>query len=195
MFTYREVKLYLAGKRKKVRDLPRLISYMKSNGSIRAIRKGAYTFNNDIMVTGFAYGPFYYGLLSALTARELWTQNARPDIMTIRKVRSSRSYVFGGKTDVIFVHHIPAKYFFGFDTINYGKLKIPVSNPDKTLIDLFYYKARLAPQNYSGLLKAISGKRLREYLKLYDKHTAKAVLNFIKKYKPLADSGKLENPY
>ena len=195
VFTYRDVKLYLNSNRIDTKDLPRLISYMKSRRTIRTIRKGAYTLNNNVMVAGFAYSPFYYGLLSALTIRELWTQNSRPDIMTIKVVRNSRSYVFGSKEDIVFVHHIPMRYFFGYDIVEYGKLKVPVSNPEKTLIDLFYYKVKLAIQNYSGLLRAVNRKRLREYLKVYDKRTAKRVLNFVKEYKPAADAGKLENPY
>lgn len=195
VFTYRDVKLYIANSRRSVKNIPRLLSYMKSTGLISSIRKGVYTFNNDIMVAGFAYSPFYYGLLSALTIRELWTQNSKPEIMTIRKVRNSKSYAFGEKNDIIFLHHVPVKYFFGFDTVNYGKLKVPVSNPEKTLIDLFYYKIKLPIQNYSGLLRVINKKKLDEYLKMYNKRTAKAVLSFVKSYKAYADSGKLESPY
>jgi hypothetical protein len=195
VFTYRDVKLYIEGGRRSVKNLPRLISYMKSTGAISSIRKGAYTFNKDIMVTGFAYSPFYYGLLSALTIRELWTQNSKPEIMTLRKVRNSRSYVFEEKNNIVFLHHVPVKYFFGFDTVNYGKLKVPVSNPEKTLIDLFYYKVKLPIQNYSGLLRAVNRKKSEEYLKMYNKRIAKTVLNFVEKYKAKADSGRLESPY
>jgi len=195
VFTYRDVKLYIEGNRRSVKNLPRLISYMKSTGVISSIRKGAYTFNKDIMVAGFAYSPFYYGLLSALTIRELWTQNSKPEIMTLRKVRNSKSYVFEEKNNIVFLHHVPVKYFFGFDTVNYGKLKVPVSNPEKTLIDLFHYKVKLPIQNYSGLLRAVNKKRLDEYLKMYNKRIAETVLNFVKKYKAKADSGRLESPY
>jgi predicted transcriptional regulator of viral defense system len=195
VFTHRDVKLYLEGKRISTRGLSRLISYMKSNGTLYTIKNGAYTLSRDVMNAGFAYSPFYYGLLSALTARELWTQNSRPEIITLRKVRSSKVNIFGNKDDIIFVHHVPVKYFFGFDIINYGRLKIPVSDPEKTLIDLFYYKVKLPIQNYSGLLMAINRKKLMEYLKRYDKRTATSVLKFIKRYKTIADSGKLENPY
>ncbi|MCL4372651.1 hypothetical protein M1384_01145 [Candidatus Parvarchaeota archaeon] len=87
MFTHRDLKLYFKNKKLKPANLTRIIAYMKSNRKLYTIRKGVYTFRKDIMVAGFAYSPFYYGLLSALTIRELWTQNSRPDIVTIRKVR------------------------------------------------------------------------------------------------------------
>ncbi len=194
VFTYRDAELYLSGKGYKPRNLVRLLAYMKGIGKLHEVRKGAYTLSNDTMVAGFAYSPFYYGLLSALTIRGLWTQNSKPEIITVRKVRRSKVQVFGGR-DTVFLHHIPAKYFFGFDILDYGKLRLPVADPEKTLIDLFYYKTKLAMQNYSGLLKAISMKKLQEYLKAYDRRTAEVVKRFAKKYKSLADSGKMESPY
>lgn len=195
VFTHRDLILYFSGKKLRPANLTRLISYMKSSGKLYTLTKGVYTFKKDDMVSGFSYTPFYYGLLSALTIRDLWTQNSRPDIITVKKIRSSNIYIFGDREDRIFVHHIPAKYFFGFDIIRYGTLKMPVSDPEKTLIDMFYYKIRLPIQNYSGLLRAVKRKKVYEYLRAYDKHTATAVLNFLKNYKGLADSGRLESPY
>jgi len=194
VFTYRDVRLYL-GPAYSPGNLARILSYMKSSGAIYSPRKGVYTFRNDDMVSGFAYSPFYYGLLSALHIRELWTQSSRPEIITMKKVRTSKTHVFGSAERTIFVHHIPARYFFGFDILTYGKMKLPVSDPEKTLIDLFYYKVRLPIQDYGGLLKAVRMKKLSTYLKVYDNHTSVAVLAFARKYKKAADSGKLSNPY
>jgi hypothetical protein len=195
VFTYRDVKTYFKVKKGSKGNMARLLSYMKSTGKIQTIRSGVYTFNKDDMVSGFAYAPFYYGLLSALTIRELWTQNSKPDIITIKKPRGTRKSIFNDPENIIFLHHIPVKYFFGFDVMKYGKLMLPVSDPEKTIIDLFYYRTRLAIQNYDGLLRAIRRVKLAKYLEKYDKHTATAVMNFVKKYKTLADAGKLENPY
>jgi hypothetical protein len=195
VFTHRDIKLYFKNKKLKTTNLTRIIAYMKRSGKLYAIKKGAYTFKNDSMVVGFAYSPFYYGLLSALTIRELWTQNSRPDIITIKNVRVSSRYIFGDMKETIFVHHIPAKYFFGFDIVKYGTLEVPVSDPEKTLIDLFYYKVKLPLQDYNELLKRINKKKLRKYLERYDKHTTIVVLNFIKRYKKSADTGKLGDPY
>ena len=195
VFTYRDVELYLKGKGKRTGNLPRTISYLKSSGRLYTIRKGSYTLKRDSAVAGFAFTPFYYGLLSALTIRDLWTQDSRPEILTLRKVRNSRMHIFGDPKNTIFVHHVPAKYFFGFEVIGYAGLKVPVSDPEKTLIDLFYYKVRLSIQDYGGLLKAIDRRKLAEYLKFYDKHTSVSVTNFIKRYKHQADSGEMQSPY
>ncbi len=194
VFTYRDVKLYLGAAHSQA-NLVRILSYMKSNGMIYSPRKGIYTFKNDDMVSGFSYSPFYYGLLSALSIRELWTQNSRPDIITMRKVRTSKTHVFGSTERTIFVHHIPAKYFFGFDIMKYGGMNMPVSDPEKTLIDLFYYRIRLPIQNYARLLRAVHMKKLRAYLKAYDSRTYAVVAAFAKKHKKDADSGKSDSPY
>ena len=195
VFTSRDIMLYLRRGGRKPGNLTRLISYMKSSGKLYAVKKGVYSFRKDNMLSGFAYSPFYYGLLSAMTVREMWTQHSRPEIMTVRKVRKSRTHIFGDEGDVVFIHHIPPKYFFGYDIVKYGQLKIPVSDPEKTLIDMFYYRVKLPLQDYSGLLKAVNYRKVRKYLRAYGRRTSTLVLGFLKEYKPLADSGKLESPY
>jgi len=191
VFTYRDLSLYF----RKGRNMARIISYMKNTGKVHTVTKGVYTFNKDDGVSGFAYRPFYYGLLSALTIRELWTQNSRPDIMTMKRVRSSQTSVFGDKNDIVFLHHITAKYFFGFDLIKHGRFVVPVSDPEKTLIDLIYYKTTLAMKDYDGLLNAVDRRKLGVYLKRYDRRTADKVMGFVGKYRRIAVSGKLRSPY
>lgn len=191
VFTMRDVEIALPGRSKA--SLRQALSHMVSSGRLYRVRSGRYSFTRDSVVSGFAFRPFYYGLLSALTYRDLWDQLSRPEIITTGTVKSTRATVFGEM--VVGVHHIPKKYMFGFTNVQYGGLSIPVSDPEKTLIDLFYYRKRLAIQEYGGLLKAVDADRVREYLKAYDGHTRTAVNNFLSRYKPIADSGGLESPY
>ena len=194
VFTYRDVRLSF-NRTVKDANIFRAISYLKSTGRLFAIAKGRYTFNKDSAITGFAFAPFYYGLLYAMSIRELWTQNTVPEIVTLRAVRKGKAHAFGKQGSTISLHHSTPKHFFGFETIKYGKLSLPVSDPEKTLIDLFYYKVRLPIQRYSGLLRAINAAKLGRYLKEYDNHTRSAVSNFMGKYKGPADEGRLESEY
>ncbi len=194
-FSYRDVYTYFNIAPSKRANLTRILSHLKSSGKIFTVAKGIYTTHRNDVVCGFAFKPFYYGLLYALTIRELWSQNARPDIITLRNVRSSEISIFNDKKDVVSIHHSPVKYFFGFDILDYSGLKVSVSDPEKTLIDLFYYKTRLPIQEYSGLLKAVNRNKIEDYLKNYDKHTIATVNNFLNRYKTKADKGKLENQY
>lgn len=195
VFTYRDIKLYFSRRKVKDANLTRLLSHMKSSNKLYTLRKGVYTFRKDDTVSGFSYSPFYYGLLSAMTIRDFWTQNSRPDILTIKKIRNSSTYIFDDKDDRIFVHHIPARYFFGFDIVKYGSFKVPVSDAEKTLIDLFYYRVKLPIQEYSELLRAIRRKKLMAYLKPYNRRMRVTVINFVRKYKAHADAGELQSPY
>jgi predicted RNA-binding protein len=88
---------------------------------------------------------------------------------------------------------MPKKYYFGFEDVKYGNTVVPVSNLEKTLIDLFYYRRRLSLRDYSDILKIVKIRVLATYLKRYDGRTRKVVLAFVGRYKPLADSGKLGN--
>jgi predicted transcriptional regulator of viral defense system len=195
VFTYRDVELFLKGKTHVGTHVARSLSYLKSRGRIFTVKKGFYATVKDSSVSGFAHSPFYYGLLFALTIRGMWTQHSKPEIMTVGRIRSSKEAIFGDKTNVVFLHHVPIKYFFGFDAVKHGNFTVPVSDPEKTLIDLFYYRKRLSIQNYSGLLMAVNVSKLNRYLKRYDSHTIAVVKNFIKKHKHSADSKKLESPY
>ncbi len=192
VFSIAEARRQLGRTRSK--NLSRILSYMKANGMIYSLGHGTYTFNRNLNVSGFAYSPFYYGLMFAMTIRELWDQNSRPDILTPRKVRISNIKVFNGEESV-FVHHVPIKLFFGFDMVKYGGIKVPVSDPEKTLIDLFYYRVKLSTGDYGGILKAVSYDKLNKYLKFYDVRLASTVMKFAKRYKPAADSGRLSDPY
>ena len=193
VFTNRDVRLFL-GRKAKAANVARLLSHMKRAGRIHQVVRGVYSATVDERVSGFAFQPFYYGTLYALTLRELWTQNSRPEIITLKKIRKSGILIFGGKVGVK-LHHLTPKRFFGFDILVVGGMQVPVSDPEKTLIDLFFYKIRLPIQDYSGLLKAVDRRKLASYLKAYDGHTRVAVENFVRKYKRAADAGKLESPY
>lgn len=189
-FKYRDVKIYFNNKK----NIARTLSYLKSSGKVHCIVKGVYTTKNDLAVTGFAFEPFYYGLLYALTIKELWTQMAKPEAITLKRVKKTNVKIFNN-SDTIILHHSKPKYFFGFDIIKYNGINIPVSTPEKTLIDLFFYQKKLPIQEYDGLLKSINTKKLNQYLKKYDNHTKTTVTNFIKKNIKQAKKGKLENPY
>ena len=164
------------------------------DGRLHRVAKGVFSLRDNAEYAGFAFSPFYYGGLSALMIRDLIDDQVKLEIMTTKAVRKSHMALFDGSVEVI-MHHISSARYFGFDMVAYGGIEVPVSNPEKTLIDLFYYGIRLSIQDYSELLRTVSRETVRGYLKAYDKHTATAVLNFIKKYKGLADSGRLRNLY
>lgn len=169
------------------------LSRMAKSARLYRVSKGVFSFTKSAEVAGFAYAPFYYGGLSALMIRDLIDDQVRMEVMTTRAVRRNSSTAFGEIE--ILLHHLSREHYFGFDEVVYGNYAVPVSNPEKTLIDLFHYKIRLPLQEYGRLLRAVDAKKLDRYLRAYGSRTSTAVLSFFKRYKPLADAGRLSSPY
>ncbi len=156
--------------------LKRLINYMIKRKEITRIRKGVYTLHDDIMVTGFAFRPFYYGLENALTIRKLWEQGTNPVILTIENVRDGqRKFRNGNYT----VQSINMKMFFGYNFVAYYDFWIPVSDCEKTLIDFLYYRDAVPKEAEENLLRAINRTKLKGYLKPYSDSFKKTVQAYI----------------
>ncbi len=194
-FTFNDVRMVLNG-RQMISDktIQVTLSRMAKSKKLYKITKGVFSLQKRDEIAGFAFSPFYYGGLAALMIRDILDDQVKMEIMTTRRVKRSAVKIYGGGSMVI-AHHIPKKYYFGFEDLKYGDLIVPVSDPEKTLIDLFYYRKRLSMQNYAELLKHIKVGTLKKYLKAYDRRTARIVTNFIKKHGKAARSGKLSSPY
>ncbi len=164
VMTLREMKTTLKLKGIKLSYLKRLINYLIKKNEIIRITKGVYTFHDEITVVGFAFRPFYYGIENALTIKGLWEQGTTPIVITPRNVRQGvRKFGTGNYS----IFKIKKQFFFGFELIKYYDFWIPVSDYEKTLIDLIYYKRHIRDDVLKELKKKIDRKKLMEYLKVY----------------------------
>jgi len=179
-FSKRDLSILLKNKEISDQYLQKLISNLLKKEEIIRITRGKYTFSKDIVVSGFSYFPFYYGLQEALSFRNLWEQETNPVIITINKVRSGIKSSFNNGNIVL--HRINRKYFFGFDFINYYGIQIPVSDIEKTLIDFIYYKeeSSLSKEVIGDINRKINKKKLKEYLQKYPFYFKKKVFSFLK---------------
>ncbi len=138
-----------------------LIQNLLKSGRIYKITRGAYTFYDEVQYVGFAFPPFYYGLEDALSLRGLWEQETNPVIITPRKVRNgirqfdSRNYL---------VRRIKRDMFFGYTLLKYEQFYIPVSNIEKTLIDLVYFDIRIPDEIISTMIKKMNRETFNSYL-------------------------------
>lgn len=161
--------------------LLRILNYLSRRGEITRVGRGVYTFHDDITVVGFAYEPFYYGLENALTLRKFWDQNTNPIVVTWRDVRRGvRRFGDGSYT----VKHLDKRLFFGHELVRYYDLWIPVSDAEKTLIDLVYFRHQISEDALALLRKSIDRKKLDAYLKRYSRIVRKRVLEIARKPKP-----------
>ena len=157
-----------------------LIQNMLKSGRIYKITKGAYTFYDEVQYAGFAFYPFYYGLEDALSLRGLWEQETNPVIITPRKVRNgirqfdSRNYL---------VRRIDRKMFFGYTMLEYGQFYIPVSDMEKTLIDLVYFNVRVPDEVISAMIENLNQETFSSYLTEVPKYQSNRMRNIVHKKK------------
>jgi len=64
---------------------------------------------------------------------------------------------------------IKKEYFFGYKLIQYNGFWVPVSDLEKTLIDMIYFKIGIRNELKPSILKALDRKKLKGYLEHYNK--------------------------
>ncbi len=126
------------------------------------IGRGMYTLIDDEAVAGFAFRPFYYGMEYAMSLRGLWTQMANPVIITESSAVPGSRLSNGRR---VLVRRISKNMFFGYSFVSRSGLFIPVSEPEKILIDFIYYRRSLSREDIARLLKASDMNKLEEYAK------------------------------
>ncbi len=153
-----------------------VINNLIKSGRIYRITRGHYSFFDEVQFTGFAYKPFYYGLQDALSLLDLWEQETNPVIITPRKVRNG-TRVFNDRNYV--VRRIDRKMFFGYSLIKYGDFYIPVSDSEKTLIDMTYYHEYIPEETKLALIDSIKPQIFHEYCSRLSPILKKRVLSVI----------------
>jgi predicted transcriptional regulator of viral defense system len=139
----------------------RFIQNMRVGNRIFKLAKGMYTTQNNSEVIGFAFSPFYYGLTYALSYYNVWEERANPAIVTTKIVRSGTRKAMGIN---ISVFRIPKTMFFGYNMIKGEAVYYPISDPEKTFIDLVYFGISLREDTLNRLVARLDRKKLREYL-------------------------------
>ena len=137
-----------------------MLHKMVQSKKVLRIGKGIYTLQRKEAVVGYALRPFYYGLEYALTIRKIWTQQSVPVIITKTKGNPGIRELMGIK---VIVHRIDPERFFGFEYLNYDGIFVPVSDPEKTLLDFTYYKIKLYPNTLTELRNRIDESKLKDY--------------------------------
>jgi len=124
------------------------------------IKNGFFTFLRNEAVYGFAFRPFYYGIEYALSIRRIWTQQANPVIITRSKVNPGVRVING--TNII-IRRINPDAFFGFEYLNHMGVFIPVSRPEKILLDIVYYGINIDKITLNNLVENVNFDTLHEY--------------------------------
>ena len=157
-----------------------LVQNLLKSNRIHKITRGAYSFYDEVQYAGFAFQPFYYGLEDALSLRGLWEQETNPVIVTPRKVRTgvrqfeSRNYI---------VRHIKRDMFFGYSLLLYDQFYIPVSDIEKTLIDIVYFGIRVPDETLVTIIRRLNRDTFNTYLAEIPENLSKRIRKVANKKK------------
>ncbi len=151
--------------KKKVKQYDKqLIRNLISKDQIKRLTKGFYTMHEDPSLAVFCVKPAYLGLQDALSIHNLWEQETIPIIITSRRVRQGIRKILGAN---VLIRRISKKYLFGFEYIKQGDFYYPVSDIEKTFIDMIYFKQKISEDLLKNFKKSVNEKKLRGYLKVY----------------------------
>jgi len=171
-FTIRDARIFLKEKKISNKYLHFLIHSLLKKGMLKRLSRGVYTFKNDIIVAGFAFKPFYYGLQQALSLHNLWQQATNPVIITTKKARSGVRKIM--ESNVV-VKRIKPSMFYGFEQVKHFEHWVPVSTIEKTIIDFAYFKQKLPQEAKKQALKKANSKKMQELLKKAPKWVKKRI--------------------
>lgn len=176
-FSIKDAELFLMQKGTS-KDYARLMLYnLERKGEIKRLKRGYYSFDDNLDMAGFIFEPFYYGLQEALSLQGLWGQGTNPVIITTRKVRTGVRSILGRN---VLVRHIQRKMFFGYEPKRVENRFMPVSDVEKTLIDFVYFKLALPDDVLREIIKKLDKNKLGNYLKKTNKYTRDRVDRLLK---------------
>ena len=160
-FSVRDAELFLRAYGADKNYVRLMLHQMEKRGEIKRLKRGYYSFSDNLDTVGFIFEPFYYGLQEALSMHGLWGQQTNPVIITTRKVRTGLRSILGKN---VLVRHINKKMFFGYEFKIVGNAFLPVSEIEKTLIDFAYFKLAMPDYALRELLKKLNKEKLDRYL-------------------------------
>lgn len=141
-----------------------LLHNLAKRGELNRVARGWYTLLKDPVVSVFTFEPAYLGLQEALSIRNLWEQETNVVVVTAGKAKPGIRQALGG---TVIVHRIDPAYFFGFDYVRYGDFHVPVSDREKTLIDLVYFDESPGHELLGRLARDADSRVLTKYLSRY----------------------------
>jgi predicted transcriptional regulator of viral defense system len=178
IFTISDLRIALKDRKISNEYLHVLIHNLLESGEIKKITKGAYTFHDNAAVVGFAFRPFYYGLESALSIRGMSGQGTNFVVVTARNVRVGvRS--FEGRNYRI--ARIDKELLFGYGLVRYSGFWLPVSDLEKTVIDMVYFQIHIAKELIGEIKKNIDIAKMEKYLDKYDQGFRLKVINELRR--------------
>ena len=154
-----------------------LLNKMVKKVELFRLTKGWYSSQDDPTLTVFCFRPAYLGLQEALSIHNLWDQETNTMILTTQTVREGRRSIFGKN---VIVKRLPKSLFFGIEYKRYCYTYVPVSDIEKTFLDLVYFNQPIDSETMKRIKKKYSYKKMHEYLRYYNKKIKQRVKNIMR---------------
>lgn len=154
-----------------------LLNNMIKKGEIFRITRGKYSRFEDPSLAVYCFKPAYLGLQDAFSIHGLWEQETNTIILTTKTVREGIREMMGSN---VLLRRLPRELFFGVEYKQYGDFYVPVSDIEKTFLDLVHFSQPLDKKETANLRKIIDVKKLQKYLHNYDKETKEEVKKLLK---------------
>ena len=153
-----------------------VVDHLLKRGEMWRITRGYYTVHEEPSLLVYCLKPAYLGLQDAMSFHDLWEQETNPIIITARKVRTGVREVLGQN---VWVRRISPKYLFGYDYLTSGEFLFPVSDVEKTLIDMVYF-GEMKEDTVKRFRGEIDRKKMERYLKKYGRRFRGKILEILK---------------
>ncbi len=153
-----------------------IMNHLWEKGEVKRITKGYYTIHDDPSLLVYCLRPAYIGLQDAMSFHELWEQETSPVIITARKVRPGVRKVLDQN---VLVRRISPKHFFGYDYLTSGDFLLPISDVEKTFIDMVYFQ-EMRGDIAKIFRKRVNREKLEKYLKRYGSNFRRKVIEILR---------------
>jgi len=153
-----------------------VVDHLLKRREMWRITRGYYTVHEEPSLLVYCLKPAYLGLQDAMSFHDLWEQETNPIIITARKVRTGVREVLGQN---VWVRRISPKYLFGYDYLTSGEFLFPVSDVEKTLIDMVYF-GEMKEDTVKRFRGEIDRKKMERYLKKYGRRFRGKILEILK---------------
>lgn len=156
-----------------------LLHQMRKKKEVYRITKGWYSLSDDPTLAVFCFKPSYLGLQDALSIHGLWEQESNPVIMTTRIVREGVRTINGSN---VILKRIPPALFFGIEQRKYGSYYVPVSDIEKTFLDMIHFRQPIDRETLRLFKKRMDRKKLDRYGKRYPLDVRKKVMKMMERF-------------
>ncbi len=151
-----------------------LLHRMEKRRQLVRVTKGWYSRYDDPAVAVFSFKPAYLGLQNALSVRNMWEQETNVVIVSTRRIRTGLRRMTNAN---VVLHRIEQRYFFGYEFVRQGDYYVPVSDLEKTLIDLVYFGEFPGREELREALGRVNKEKIARYLREYPERFRNRVMS------------------